>query len=157
VPSSSGASVLSADYEKAPPAHGRAGALTLFFHHGMDMKTGLPKDQCIESVPLIIIPPQLDSKWFTPLVRKLPWTKERSLVSALKELKADIALIEFCNSEVKKSLLVRVGAIRSDGDADIKSVFKEFCADHGMRFSTSKLCSSRRLQLETRQLDAPES
>ena len=62
---------------------------------------------------------------------------KRSLVSALKELKADIALIQSCKSAEQKSVLVRVRGIHSDGGGDIKSVFKEFCSDHGMRFSTS--------------------
>ena len=32
---------------------------------------------------------------------------------------------------------IRVRGIHSDGGSDIKSVFKEFCDEHGMRFSTS--------------------
>ena len=63
--------------------------------------------------------------------------ERRSLADALSELKRDIALIDARRRSVGMTEPIRVRGIHSDGGSDIKSVFKEFCDEHGMRFSTS--------------------
>ena len=63
--------------------------------------------------------------------------KGQSLRNALIELKRDLAKIHDCRRQSGINIVLHIRGVHTDGGSDIAAVFKEFCTENGINFTTS--------------------